>query len=39
MSVLVKLSNNLNVKPKQALLNLLRPTGHVMHQQYNIQQL
>jgi len=25
--------------PLQSLVNLLKPTGHVMHQQFNIQQL
>ena len=25
--------------PKSRAFNLLRPTGHVMHQQFNIQQL
>ena len=25
--------------PNTASINLLKPTGHVMHQQYNIQQL
>ena len=27
------------VHPCGAMLNLLKPTGHVMHQQFNIQQL
>ena len=27
------------VSPSFSLVNLLKPTGHVMHQQFNIQQL
>jgi hypothetical protein len=35
MSILQFLYRKLNI----ILLNLLKPTGHVMHQQFNIQQL
>ena len=32
-------TNVLNIWYQPGLINLLKPTGHVMHQQFNIQQL
>jgi len=32
-------SNTCRVINKKKMLNLLKPTGHVMHHQFNIQQL
>ena len=37
MIVLTSKFNFMNVRP--ILINILKPTGHVMHQQFNIQQL
>ena len=36
---LKKTEHNLTHRYSQAVINLLKPTGHVMHQQFNIQQL
>ena len=38
MKNLIKIQDGAEVVCNQ-LLNLLKPTGHVMHQQFNIQQL
>jgi hypothetical protein len=33
------MENSLTTEPRLSHINLLKPTGYVMHQQFNIQQL
>ena len=37
--LILRLSACTGIKPYPNYINLLKPTGHVMHQQFNIQQL